>query len=177
MNARAFICAFIMLKARVHNETARVHRRVHNEKARVHCAFTSRAFIAGGSLNLNLNGQRGKGGARGRPAAPGRPDGQRTTSTEAAETAQIKHTGRVDCVPVERPAERCPDQHTASAQTTFRSEYDLATHTRDQLTRADYSRDAALAGSLTSLWIGAIFRIFAESLHCFGFAPLRAHTL
>ena len=33
-------------------------------------------------------------------------------------------------------------------------EYDLATHTRDHSTRANYSRDAAPAGSLISLWIG-----------------------
>jgi hypothetical protein len=38
------------------------------------------------------------------------------------------------------------------------SEYDLATHTRDHLTHANHSRDAAPAGSLISLWIGAIFR-------------------
>ena len=37
------------------------------------------------------------------------------------------------------------------------SEYDLATHTRDHLTHANHSRDAAPAGSLISLWIGAIF--------------------
>ena len=51
------------------------------------------------------------------------------------------------------------------------SEYDLATHTRDHLTHANYSRDAAPAGSLISLWIGAIFRT------CAAFAePPRART-